>query len=94
MEPAFISADVHSLAPDQRHAAELLVGRSLRSDQMVVMMVLDPAKVPSAEDKELARGRLESLFQKIDERATSTEDASAADEVIDAAISAVRAQSR
>ena len=75
---------VTELAPDTRHAVELMIGRPLREDELVSIGVFKPA--PTGQAREEANRRLFERINKTAQRAPGVPDSeieAAIDEAVD-----------
>jgi len=92
MEAAPITVEsVRNLQASGKHLLEDLLGRPLREDQQVFIMVLSPGSEPDEEARRLARAGLEAVFQKT---AAYAAEHDIRDEEIDAAIEEAARQAR
>ena len=92
MEAARITVEsVRNLQASGKHLLEDLLGRQLKEDQQVFIMVLSPGSEPDEEARRQARAGLEAAFQKT---AAYAAERGVSDDEIDAAIEEAARQAR
>ena len=57
---------VRDLSPEQRSAAELLLGRPLQDDESISVQAFEPASISEQQRREVAR-ELRKLFAEVDQ---------------------------
>jgi hypothetical protein len=81
------------LSDDQRRVVESLMGHPLESDDMVLLVVGQPSRDPTSDEKAEARAGLQRIFERIDrygrDHNISPDEADAA---IDAAVREIRSR--
>ena len=88
-----IIRDVKGIEADERHVYESVLGRALRENQRVLVMVLDPG----AEPDESIRGKAMEEFHKLCREGTESRErlgvsVEEADQAVDEAVRAVRSR--